>query len=56
MDQSKRKIEIIVKKFIEMKVEKVGPTHCSGREAEEIFKENYSENFVLIKVGETLNI
>jgi len=56
MDQSKRKIEIIVKKFIEMEVKKVGPTHCSGKETEEIFKEKYGNKFVSIKVGETLNI
>ena len=56
MDQTEREIEIVVEKFMEMKVEKVGPTHCSGKEAEEIFKKKYGKKFVTIKVGQTIEI
>ena len=55
-DNSKSDIINVVKKFIEMKVEKAEPTHCSGRETEEIFKKEYGENFITVKVGETINV
>ncbi len=56
MESDKRKIEIIVKTFKEMKIERVGPTHCSGPEAEALFKKEYGNNFMHVIVGETLEI
>jgi len=55
-DSSKGEINSIVEQFKEMNVEKVGPTHCSGEEAEEMFKKNYGRNFIAIKVGQRLEI
>ena len=55
-DSNTREIEGIVERFRNMGVEKVGPSHCSGKEAEEIFKERYGKNFVPIKIGQTLRI
>jgi metal-dependent hydrolase (beta-lactamase superfamily II) len=34
-----------------MNVEKVGPCHCSGPEAEKIFKDEYKDKFVSMKAG-----
>jgi len=47
-------IRSIIERFLEMKVEKVGLTHCSGREAEEMFKECYGDNYISIKAGLTI--
>jgi len=55
-DTGRRKIEGIVERFKNMGVEKVGPSHCSGKEAEDIFRGKYGKNFVPIRVGQTLKI
>jgi len=49
-------IESIVELFINMGVERVGPSHCTGKQAEDVFKERYGKNFVPIKIGQTLKI
>ncbi len=55
-NDDKRAIEIVVERFKEMKIKKVGPTHCSGDTAEAIFKEQYGDNFIQILTGQTLEI
>jgi len=39
-----------------MGIKKVGPTHCTGKLAEEIFQKQYSENFIPIRAKETIQI
>lgn len=56
MNKDKREIRIIVEKLKEMGVEKVGPTHCTGYEAQMIFQEGYGDNFIFIKAGQVLEI
>ena len=56
MELDKRGIEIVVERFKEMEIKRVGPTHCSGPEAERLFKKEYGDNFTHIIVGETLEI
>ena len=56
MDKDKRLIKIVVNRFKEMKIKKAGPTHCSGKEAEGIFEEEYGDNFISVKAGQTLDI
>ena len=56
MGEDKRAIETVVESFKEMKIEKVGPTHCSGREAEGMFKNKYGKDFISIRTGQILNI
>jgi len=56
IDKERRFIELIIEDFNKIGVKKVGPTHCSGREAEEIFKNKYKENFISIKVGQMLEV
>jgi len=55
-NQDPGEIRMIVQKFKEMNCEKVGPTHCSGMDAEAFFKEVYQERCISIKVGQTLHI
>jgi len=56
MEQDRRAIEIIAENFKKMGIKKVGPTHCSGDEAREIFKKIYQDSFVDIKTGQTLEV
>ena len=55
-DKKKNTIEEVVRKFKEMNVKKVGPTHCSGKKAGGLFKKKYGKNFVIIKTGRTLKV
>ncbi len=56
MESDKRAIEIVVEKFKELEVKRVGPTHCSGSEAIGLFKKKYGNNFTHVVVGETLEV
>ncbi len=56
MDKDKRAVEIVVEKFKEMRVKKVGPTHCSGKEAEELFEEIYKNNFIDVTAGQIIEV
>ncbi|MCF7908571.1 MAG: MBL fold metallo-hydrolase [Candidatus Omnitrophica bacterium] len=56
IDKDKREVKLIVEKLKEIGVEKVGPTHCTGYEAIEIFKAEYGNNFVGVKVGQTIEV
>ncbi|MBN1694456.1 MBL fold metallo-hydrolase [candidate division WOR-3 bacterium] len=56
MDKDIRETELIVGKFKELGVEKAGPTHCTGYEAQRIFKNEYKDNFINIAAGKTFEI
>ncbi|MBU1854038.1 MAG: MBL fold metallo-hydrolase [Candidatus Omnitrophica bacterium] len=56
MESDKRAIKIVAENFKKMKIKKAGPTHCSGKIAEEIFKERYKKDFISIKAGEILDV
>ncbi|UCD15912.1 MAG: MBL fold metallo-hydrolase [Candidatus Omnitrophota bacterium] len=51
MDSDKRFVEYVVKETKRIGVQCVGPSHCSGFEAQELFKETYGNNFIDIKSG-----
>ncbi len=51
MDKDRREIKLIAERMKEMGVEKVGPTHCTGYEAQKVFKEVYADRFIFIKAG-----
>lgn len=56
MNMDTREIELIVEKFLELKVQKVGPTHCTGYEAQVIFEKAYKEDFIKIAAGKILEV
>ncbi len=56
MESDRRFIEIVVEGFKKMKVLKAAPTHCSGPEAESMFKKEYGEKFISILVGEDIKV
>ncbi|MCD4780087.1 MAG: MBL fold metallo-hydrolase [Candidatus Omnitrophica bacterium] len=49
-------IQGILDEFKKMGVKKVGPTHCSGSEAENMFRSHYKNDFLNMKVGENIII
>ncbi|MCD4780708.1 MAG: MBL fold metallo-hydrolase [Candidatus Omnitrophica bacterium] len=55
-DYSIKDVKEIVKKFTELKVMRVGPTHCSGSDAEQIFQEKYGNAFIEAKVGQVISV
>jgi len=56
IEQDARLVKIIAEDFQNMAITKVGPTHCTGKEAEDIIKEAYQNDFLPIRVGQTLEI
>ncbi len=56
IDRDARLIKIMVEEFKKMGVTKAGPTHCTGKEAVKIFNDEYREDFISIRVGQTLEV
>lgn len=56
IDKSKQEVRFIAEKLKEIGIEKAGPTHCSGYDAQVIFKEIYEDNLIFIKTGQILEI
>ena len=56
MNKDTREIELIVEKFKDLGAEKVGPTHCTGYEAQAIFEKAYKDNFIRIVAGKTFEV
>ena len=51
MGKSSAEIESIMKEFIQLSVEKVAPSHCSGDKARRLFSEGYGEGYIESGVG-----
>jgi len=51
IDKYEPEIRSVAEELREMEVEKVGPVHCSGYDAKQIFKELYGNEFMSIKAG-----
>ncbi len=56
MGSDRRMINVIVDEFRKLGVKKAGPCHCSGDEAESIFRDKYKDDFVQVKAGEIIQI
>jgi len=54
--ESKGEIENIVSSFRKLGVSYVGPCHCSGDAARQLFKEEYGENFINVGVGRVITM
>ncbi len=51
---SSREIEKIVSDFQDLGIRYVGPTHCSGNEARELFKKAYQKYYLDVGVGKVI--
>jgi len=54
--ESKGEIEDIISSFRKLGVSYVGPCHCSGDTARQLFKEEYGENFINVGVGRVVTM
>ena len=54
--ESKSEIENIIYSFRKLGVSYVGPCHCSGDAARQLFKEEYGENFMNVGVGRVITM
>ncbi len=53
---SSSELEEIVSSFKDLGVRYVGPTHCSGNEAMELFKKTYQEQYLDLGVGKGIMV
>ncbi len=56
VDRDENLLEKTVADFKEMKVQKAGPTHCSGETAKKIFKREYGTDFISLSVGDIIKL
>jgi len=56
IDEDNRVIKYLTEELKNLGVENVGPSHCTGFEAINIFKEVYAENFWDVKVGQEFQL
>jgi 7,8-dihydropterin-6-yl-methyl-4-(beta-D-ribofuranosyl)aminobenzene 5'-phosphate synthase len=54
--KNRRELETIVSDFKELGVRYVGPCHCTGEHAREIFKKAYREKFIPVGVGKNIEV
>lgn len=52
----RRKINSIIDAFRKLNIQHVGPSHCTGKKAREMFKEEWGEDFLELGCGATLTI
>jgi len=56
LDKNRNTIQSVVKSMQELKVRNVGPTHCTGKEAQKIFKKSYGNNYIPLTAGRILEL
>ncbi len=56
IDKPIQESEFVVEQFQELKVRFAGPTHCAGDEVVAIFRKEYKDNLIELKVGQTLKV
>jgi len=56
IEKDRKEVRFIAEKLKIMGIEKVGPTHCTGYDAQMIFKQVYKEAFITIKTGMTFEV
>ncbi|MCF7878659.1 MAG: MBL fold metallo-hydrolase [Candidatus Omnitrophica bacterium] len=56
MNKEKREIKLIAQKLKDLGINYVGPTHCTGYEAQQIFRKIFGNKYISIKVGKTITI
>jgi 7,8-dihydropterin-6-yl-methyl-4-(beta-D-ribofuranosyl)aminobenzene 5'-phosphate synthase len=56
MNKEKREVKLIAQKLKDLGINYVGPTHCTGYEAQQIFKQAFRDKYIPIKVGETITV
>jgi 7,8-dihydropterin-6-yl-methyl-4-(beta-D-ribofuranosyl)aminobenzene 5'-phosphate synthase len=55
-DQNEGDVVKVVARMQEMGVRKIGPAHCTGREAVDVFRKSFGNNFIPVAAGEQLEV
>lgn len=56
MNQNSGALRSIAQSMQELGVKSVGPTHCTGREAQAIFREIYGDHYISVAAGKTVEL
>lgn len=56
MGKHKKTITPIVNRFRQLGIKKIAPTHCTGKNALALFKKEYSNGFIEVKVGQIIEV
>lgn len=56
LDKTRGKILSIIDTFKKLGIKKVAPTHCTGNEAIKLFREQYNDNFIEVRVGQLISV
>ena len=56
IEHDHRVVRMILEKFKRLEVRRVGITHCSGKGAEDIFQSEYKDDFITVRVGQTIEL
>jgi len=52
----KKTIKPVVNKLKQLGIKKTAPSHCTGKNATNLFKEAYGDNFINIRVGSIIDV
>ncbi len=56
IETDERIIEAIAMQLKKLQIRKIGPCHCSGNKAEEIFKRIFRKNFITVSAGSVIQV
>lgn len=56
LNKNTQEVKDIIDEFRKLGVKKAAPTHCTGENAISLFKEEYKDNFIQIRVGQGLRV
>ena len=56
MGKHKKTITPIVNRFKQLGIKKIAPTHCTGKNARGLFKQEYGNDFIEVRVGQTIEV
>ncbi len=56
LNESDQDVQTIIKQLLELGVTKVGPSHCTGDRAIELFKKAYGTDFIQLGVGKVVQV
>lgn len=55
-DASPGELSVLVEAFRKMGIRRAGPTHCSGEQAEDLFRRRYGQAFLPVRVGDIIEV
>ncbi len=56
MNKEKRQVKLIVQKLKDLGTGYIGPTHCTGYQAQQVFKEVFKDRYISVKVGKAIAV